>query len=261
MAISDSDWRPTRARGAGPPGHFRRSGSQWTGVRQTPADADTLPRIDIRWAASVGEASRMAHERAVPLLHAEHLDERTWRYRVERDRTDALRQLLISEDVECERRRLRNLSPTPDTRSGRPSSSGGPGAACALGRRYVTRRRRRAAVVLQRLAAPDRRVFPVAWTAVPESSADDTDALCARIGVRGWLAARSADDQNAGRVWHSSHSLAWTSPRSPRLCMAGPQRLARLPSHFSSSCTSVPGLVAPVSDVPTVTGRGPQPGG
>jgi hypothetical protein len=65
-----------------------------------PADADTLRRIHIRWAASVGEASRMAHERAVPLLHAEHLDERTWRYRVERDRTDALRQLLVSQDVE-----------------------------------------------------------------------------------------------------------------------------------------------------------------
>ena len=42
----------------------------------------------------------MAHERAVPLLHGEHLDERTWRYRVDRDRTDALRQLLVSQDVE-----------------------------------------------------------------------------------------------------------------------------------------------------------------
>ena len=42
----------------------------------------------------------MAHERGVPLLHAEHLDERTWRYRVERERTDTLRQLLASQDVE-----------------------------------------------------------------------------------------------------------------------------------------------------------------
>ena len=43
---------------------------------------------------------RVAHERAVPLLHGERLDEPTWRYRVERHRTDALRQLLVSQDVE-----------------------------------------------------------------------------------------------------------------------------------------------------------------
>jgi hypothetical protein len=63
-------------------------------------DVSGLPRIHIRWAPSVSEASRQTHERAVPLLHAEHLTERTWRYRVGRNRTEALRQLLAGADVE-----------------------------------------------------------------------------------------------------------------------------------------------------------------
>lgn len=68
-------------------------------VRQ-PIEASDLPGIHIRWAPHVDEGMRVAHERAVPLQHAEHIEERTWRYRVEWHRTDALAPLFAGRDVE-----------------------------------------------------------------------------------------------------------------------------------------------------------------
>jgi len=68
-------------------------------VRQPP-EASDLPGIHIRWAPHVDEGTRLAHERAVPLLHAEHIDDRTWRYRIEWNRTDAVAPLFAGGDVE-----------------------------------------------------------------------------------------------------------------------------------------------------------------
>ena len=68
-------------------------------VRQPP-EASDLPGIHIRWAPHVDEGTRLAHERAVPLLHAEHIDDRTWRYRIEWNRTDAVAPLFAGSDVE-----------------------------------------------------------------------------------------------------------------------------------------------------------------
>ena len=68
-------------------------------VRQ-PADAADLPGIHIRWAPHVDDAMRVKHEQEVGLLHAEHEGDRTWRYRIEWDRTGALAPLFTSADVE-----------------------------------------------------------------------------------------------------------------------------------------------------------------
>jgi hypothetical protein len=65
-----------------------------------PARAEDLPRIHIRWADHVDDRVRLAHERGVPLLFAERIDGRTWRYRVAWNPTTGLRKLLDGTDVE-----------------------------------------------------------------------------------------------------------------------------------------------------------------
>jgi hypothetical protein len=85
-------------------------------VRQ-PADAGDLPGIHIRWAPHIDDAARMAREREVPLLHPEHVENRTWRYRIEWDRSEALAPLFASADVEdvngVDRRTLALDAPRP----------------------------------------------------------------------------------------------------------------------------------------------------
>jgi hypothetical protein len=65
-----------------------------------PAAAEELARINIRWAAHVDENARAADERRVPLLFAEHVEGRTWRYRIDWSHAAELRQLLDGMDVE-----------------------------------------------------------------------------------------------------------------------------------------------------------------
>jgi hypothetical protein len=65
-----------------------------------PADASDLPSIHIRWAPQVDDDARLATERTVPLLHGEHIEGRTWRYRIDWNRTDALAPLFSGTDVE-----------------------------------------------------------------------------------------------------------------------------------------------------------------
>ena len=69
-------------------------------LARRPAVAEDLPRIHVRWADHVDDRVRLAHERGVPLLFAEQVDGRTWRYRVAWNPTTELRQLLEGPDVE-----------------------------------------------------------------------------------------------------------------------------------------------------------------
>jgi hypothetical protein len=69
-------------------------------VVRDPLEARDLASIHIRWAPHVDDRLRREHEHGVPLLHAEHLDGRTWRYRIGWDQTAALAPLFISTDVE-----------------------------------------------------------------------------------------------------------------------------------------------------------------
>jgi hypothetical protein len=69
-------------------------------VVRKPLNATDLPSIHIRWAAHVDEDIRVAHERVVPLLHGEHLDGATWRYRIAWDDAETLAPLLSGRDVE-----------------------------------------------------------------------------------------------------------------------------------------------------------------
>jgi|RhiMethySRZTD1v2_1073278.scaffolds.fasta_scaffold00163_46 hypothetical protein len=65
-----------------------------------PLEATDLASIHIRWAPHVDDGLRRERERVVPLLHAEHLDGQTWRYRIGWDRAKALAPLLTGNDVE-----------------------------------------------------------------------------------------------------------------------------------------------------------------
>lgn len=95
LGIETSRGEASRSRGDLPT--FRIERGPW--FIRTAID-DELPRIHIRWAPHVDDNRRLSYERSVPLLAGEHIDARTWRYRVDWSQAPQLRRVLDGADVE-----------------------------------------------------------------------------------------------------------------------------------------------------------------
>jgi hypothetical protein len=87
---------------------------RWAPIARRALEPGDLPRIHIRWATGISDDDREARERRLPLLFPEHLEGRTWRYRVDPGRRDELRALFGGPDIEdVEGMNRRTLEPEP----------------------------------------------------------------------------------------------------------------------------------------------------
>ncbi len=86
----------------------------WVPIARRQLEPGDLPRIHIRWAGGISDDVRASRERRLPLLFPEHLEGRTWRYRIDPARRDELAALFGGadvEDVEGMNRRTLELEP------------------------------------------------------------------------------------------------------------------------------------------------------